>query len=281
MHEWRTFLVPKVHRVIEFLTTQGIAVTARLIYGFLCVRLLPIPEYAKFTVVFGFLGTLVLLTDIWFSGTLLPLVGRRTDDRQLIADYVASIRQLVHWLYLLTAPATIVFYPLLVRNQHWGWPVVAAMVAILLVASWCDRVSGAYGAVLIVCRDRGAWYRVQIIASLSCLALLGVVWALGGLNAFSAILISVVCNIYIALSYFFRARSVLGVAGHPSKEKQKEIIHLGLPNMPTVIFYAFQGQISLLLITWFGHTAALASVGALGRLGQIFVLLGYMNPLLH
>jgi hypothetical protein len=52
MHEWR---VPKVHRVIEFLASQGIAVAARLFYGFLCVRLLPIPEYAKFAVVFGFL----------------------------------------------------------------------------------------------------------------------------------------------------------------------------------------------------------------------------------
>ena len=276
---WKEFLVPKAHRVVEFFAAQGIAVAARLFYGFLCIRLLPIPEYAKFAVVFGFLGTLVVLTDIWFTGTLLPLVGERTGDRQLIADYVASIRQLVHRLYLLMALATIVLFPLLVRSQHWNWPVVAAMVVILLVASWCDRVSGAYGAVLIVCRERGAWYRVQIIAGLSALALLGVAWALHGLSAFSTILISVACNTFIAVAYYFRARSVLGVEGHSSKEKRREIIHLGLPNMPSVIFYAFQGQIALLLITLYGHTTAVASVGALGRLSQIFALLGYMNPL--
>src|SRR5208283_2436904 len=108
MHEWRTFLVPKVHRVIEFLASQGIALAARLFYGFLCLRLLPIPEYAKFAVIFGFLGTLAVLMDIAFSSTLLPLVGERIDDRKLIADYVASLRQLARRLYLVVAPAAVI-----------------------------------------------------------------------------------------------------------------------------------------------------------------------------
>jgi hypothetical protein len=72
----------------------------------------------------------------------------------------------------------------------------------------------------------------------------------------------------------------LGGAGHPSKEKRKAIVHLALPNMPNAIFYALQGQVSLLLITIFGHTSAVASIGALGRLSQIFALFAQMNPLL-
>ena len=147
--------------------------TARLFYGFLCVRLLPIPEYAKFVVVFGFSGTLALFMDIGFSGSLLPLVGEHIDDRQLIADYVASIRQLAHRSYLVVAPAAALAFPLLVHKQRWSRQVVAAMVAILLVVSWFDRVSGVYGAVLILRRDRWVWYRAQVIASFGALALLG------------------------------------------------------------------------------------------------------------
>jgi O-antigen/teichoic acid export membrane protein len=158
LQSFKVFLLPKLHRVLEFLTTQGVALAARLLYGFLCVRLLPITEYAKFAVVFGFLGTLAVLMDIAFSTTLLPLVGERTDDRQLIADYVASIRQLAHRVYRVMAPIAVVCYPLLVSRQHWSWPTVAAMVAILLAAAWIDRVSGTYGAVLIVRRDRRYWY---------------------------------------------------------------------------------------------------------------------------
>jgi O-antigen/teichoic acid export membrane protein len=277
---WKGFLVPKLHRVAELLATQGIAMAARLFYGFLCVRLLPVSEYAKFTVVFGFLGTLTVLMDISFSVTLLPLIGERIDDLKLIAEYIASLRQLAHRVFLAVAPAAALVYPILVRKQHWNWQVVATMVAILLVASWCSRVSGAYGAVLIVRRDRSVWYRVQMIASLGALALLGVLWGLHWLNAFSAMLLSLAGIVYTALAYYFRARYLLGGTGKPAREKRAAIIHMALPNMPNAIFYAFQGQISLLLITIFGHATAVASVGALSRLAQIFVFMGQVNPLL-
>ena len=280
LHSLKAFLAPKLQRVVEFLAAQGITMAGNLLYGLLCVRLLPIAGYAKFAVVFGFLGTLTLLMDINFSGTLIPLVGERIDDRQLIADYVASLRQLAHRLYMVMAPAAILVFPLLVYKQQWSWQVVAAMVAILLVAAWCARVGGAYGAVLIVRRDQRVWYRAQMISSLGTLALLGVFWAAHWLSAFSAILINVAGIVFVSSSYFFRARYLLGGAGHPSKEKRKAIVHLALPNMPNAIFYALQGQMSLLLITIFGHTSAVASIGALGRLSQIFALFAQMNPLL-
>jgi O-antigen/teichoic acid export membrane protein len=280
LHSWKAFLIPKLHRVFEFLSAQGITLAGNLFYGFLCVRLLPYAEYAKFAVVFGFLGTLTVLMDINFSGTLIPLVGERIDDLQLIADYVASLRQLAHRIYSVVAPVAVLLYPLLVHRQHWSWQTVAAMVAILLVAAWCARVSGAYGAVLIVRGDRKRWYRAQMISSLGTLAILGVFWSVHWVNAFSAILINVSGIVFVCLFYFFRARRLLGVEGRPSKEKRKAIVHLALPNMSNAIFYAFQGQISLLLITLFGHTTAVASVGALGRLSQAFTLFSQMNPLL-
>jgi O-antigen/teichoic acid export membrane protein len=280
MRAWKAFLVPKLYHVVEFLTTQGIAMAARLLCGFLCVRLLAIPEYAKFAVVYGFLGTMSVLIDVSFTGTLIPLIGQRVGDRQLIADYVASLRQLTRRVYLLVAPCAVVLYPILVHKQPWSWRVVAAMVVILLVVSWCDRISGAYGAVLIVRRDRSTWYRAQMIASVGPLTLLGVLWALHGLNAFSAILTNVAGTIFLCSFFFLRARRLSGVAGRPSREKQREIIHLTLPNVPNLIFFAIQGQISLILITLFGHTTAVASVGALARLAQIFVLFGQMGPLL-
>jgi hypothetical protein len=52
------------------------------------------------------------------------------------------------------------------------------------------------------------------------------------------------------------------------------------PLIPGVIFTAFQGQISLFIITFFGQTKSIAEVAALGRLGQIFVLLGAFNGII-
>ncbi len=277
---WKLFFGPKLHRVAEFMAAQGITMAGNLLYGFLCVRLLPKADYAKFAVVFSTFSSLALLSDIGVSTAMTPLVGEKVGDLQLIADYVASLRTLAYRLFAIVAPATIVLFPLMVSRQHWTGFTVAAMVAIILVAAWFVRVSGAYGTVLILRRDRPRWYRAQMISSLGTLALLLVLWAAHGLNVWSAILVNVAGIISVAWTYYLRAGKLLGVAGRPSAEKRKAIVHLSLPNIPNVIFYAIQGQIPQMLVTIFGITAAVADVGALSRLAQIFVILSQMNPIL-
>ena len=274
-------LITSKSRVLaQFFAAQGITMAGNLLYGLLCVRLLPASEYAKFVVLFGVQGTLIVLMDINFSGTLVPLIGERVDNHQLIADYVASLRKLAQWIYALIAVAAVVAYPLLVRNRGWSWRTVAAMVVILLVSTWFMRVSAAYGTVLILLRDRAYWYRGQMISSLGTLALLGAFWAFGVLSGFVAILLNVAGIVFIGISYHFRAQRLLGVPGYESVEKRRSIVKLALPNVPQSLLYAFQGQISLFLIIYFGHASGVASVGALSRLGQIFALASQMNPLL-
>ena len=277
---WKAFLLPKSRAVAEFLVSQGITVAGNLLYGIVCVWLLPVSEYAKFVVVFAIHGSLVVLLDIGITGSIVPLVGDRVDDRQLIADYIASLRQLAHRIYAVVAPGIVIVYPLLVRNRQWSWQVVAGMVAILLVSAWFARIGASYGVVLIVRGDRRRWYRAQMASSLGTLALLGLFFALHWLNAFSAILINVSGVIYVAADYYFRARSLLGTTGAPSREKRAAIVQLTLPAAPGVVLFALQGQLAVLLITIFGHTGAVASVGALGRLRQVFVLFSQMNPIL-
>jgi hypothetical protein len=153
-------------------------------------------------------------------------------------------------------------------------------VVILLIASWCDRVSGAYGAVLIVRRDLRHWYLAQVLSSVGALALLCAIWTTHELNAFSAILINTAGTACVSYAYFYRARRLVGRGGHADSEKQRAILHLALPSMPGTIFYAFQNQISLLIITLFGRTTAIADIGALSRLAQVFVLFGQLNPIL-
>jgi O-antigen/teichoic acid export membrane protein len=277
---WRAFLVPKGKSVAEFLAWQGITMAGNLLYGLLCIRLLPIGEYAKYVVVFAIQGSLIVLMDLGISGSLISLIGERIDDSQLIADYVASLRQLAYWLFAIAAPITVLAFPFLVRHRNWSWQVVAAMVVIVLFSAWFARVSAAYGAVLIVRRDRRYWYRAQMVYSLGTLALLGVFAAFHWLSAFAAILINVAGITWVALTYFRRAGQLLGTKGVASKEKRTAVIQLTLPSALSVICYSLQGQLPVMLITIFGRTAAVASVGALSRLGQLFALLSQMNPML-
>jgi hypothetical protein len=275
-----SFTAPKLRPLGRFLTSQGITLAGNLLYGLLCVRWLPTADYAQFVVLFGIQGSLAVLMDIGASGSIVPLVGQHIHDRQLIADYIASLRQLAHRLYIIMGVGLILAFPLLVRHRNWSWPTVIAMIAILLVSCWFVRVSAAYGSVLILMRDRPKWYMGQMISSLGTLAILLLFAGLHWLNGFSAILINVSGIAFLGLFYYHRSQQLLGTEGIATAAKRSAIFRLTLPNIPSVIFYALQGQISLMLITYFGRTAGVASIGALGRLGQIFVLFGQMNPML-
>jgi O-antigen/teichoic acid export membrane protein len=264
----------------QFLTLQGITAAGNVLYGVLCVRLLPTADYAKFVVLFGVQNTVLILMDANFSNSLVPLVGEHVDDHRMIADYVASLRQLSHWAYLLVGAGLVVLFPELVHNRGWTLGTVAAMVLLLLLSTWFMRQSAQYGAVLILLRERSRWYRGQMVSSLGTLALLGIVWAMHGLSAFAAILINVAGIVYVGVYYAAQARSLLGLRGRPSQAKRSAIVRLALPNMPQSLFYAVQGQISLFLITLFGRTAGVASLGALGRLNAIYMIAAQMHPLI-
>jgi O-antigen/teichoic acid export membrane protein len=271
--------VRKGRAFLQYFAAQGITIATNLLYGLLCVRLLPSPEYAKFVVVFGVQGTLLVLMDLNFSGTITPLIGERVGDYKLISDYVASLRQLSYWLFALVGAGTIICFPILVQHRNWSWSVVGAMIGILLVSTWFVRVGSAYGTVLILLGKRPIWYRAQMVSSVGTLALLGIFWMLHCLGPFTAIIINVAGLVYIGIDYYYHSMKLLGTPGHATKRLKRAIIGLALPNIPQAIFFALQAQISLFLITLFGHTQGVSSVGALGRLGQIFVIFKQANML--
>jgi len=276
-----SFFIPKFRQVAHFLTKQGIAMGGNLLYGLLCVRMLPVPEYAKFAVLFGYMGSLTVLLDVGVSGTLAPLVGEQIANLPLIASYVASIRRLAMQVYLAVAPLASVCFVLLVRKQHWGALIVAQMLIVLMATGWFARVSSSYGAVLILRRDRSHYYRVQMMGSLGSLGLLTIFWLLHWINIYVAILLNVGQIVFMASSYYRRAEHLLGAHGTPSRSQEKAIVRLALPNVPMSIFYATQGQVMLMLITFFGQNASsVASIGALSRLSQIVIFFAQMNPIL-
>jgi hypothetical protein len=276
-----SFFIPKFRQVAHFVTKQGIAVVGNLVYGLLCVRILPVPDYAKFAVLFGYMGSLTVLLDIGIAATLAPLVGEQITNLPLIANYVASIRKLIVRLYMVMTPLAAVGFVLLVHRQHWGWAVVTQMLVVLLATAWFARVSSSYGSVLILRRDRNQYYRAQIIGSLGSLGLLAIFWVLHRMNLYVAILLNVGQIVFIAFTYYQRAQKLLGVKGKPSSQQERTILRLVMPNLPATIFYAAQGQVMLMLITFFGHTtSSVANMGALSRLSQILVFFAQMNPIL-
>jgi hypothetical protein len=79
------------------------------------------------------------------------------------------------------------------------------------------------------------------------------------------------------LVYRKQSRALVVEPGKSDPAINQEMLSYLAPAMPWVIFTAFQGQVSLFLITWFGKTRNVAEIAALGRIGQLFLLLGMAN----
>jgi hypothetical protein len=111
-------------------------------------------------------------------------------------------------------------------------------------------------------------------------ALVAILWLTHGLNGVTAILANLSGVLYSSATYYWRAKELLGARGVTSPALQKRVVHLALPNLPSILFYAIQGQITIFIISILGHPGSIAGVGALSRVGQLFTLFSQMNPVL-
>ena len=276
----KAFLVPKLHQLKTFFVAQGVIQFATFLSGLLLVRLLTVPDYAKYSVFYGISSSASILTDVGFSGTLVALVGNRHASGQVVADYVKALRAFRRQLFYVVAPILIAVFPVLTVRQNWPASTVAVLIACLLANVWVTGVASSYSAVLVVSRDRYFYYSAQTLIAALRLLLILAMWALNGLTLTTAIISGLICTSVSAAVYSSRARRLLRTQGNPSRMIRREIIQLGLPNVPNVIFFAFQGQITTFLITLFGHSREIASIGALSRVAQLFVLFSQVNPVL-
>ena len=63
-----------------------------------------------------------------------------------------------------------------------------------------------------------------------------------------------------------------------SQEHKKDFSTFIYPLIPGAIYFIIQGQVSIFLLSLFGHTTPIAQVGALGRLGQIIGFTMMIQP---
>ena len=118
--------------------------------------------------------------------------------------------------------------------------------------------------------------RIQIIdftgAIVRLLAILGLIFVF--LNAGIAVAVASGISLLQYLMLRRYASTVVDLRAPQNSDDRKEILRLTKHLAANSIFYCFQGQITIFLISFFAHrSASVAEVGALGRLAMIFSVL--------
>ncbi len=277
---------PKYNSFIHWGKLISITGSAQLIVqavGFACgiliVRLLPVQEYAFYTLANTMLGTMTVLSDGGISAGVMAQGGKVWQDKERLGIVLATgldLRKKFAIVSLLIM-LPILFYLLIHNNASWITSILIVLSLIpaffaVLSDSLLEIVPKLHSAIIPLQKN-------QMIVAIGRLVLSGIMvfafpWA------FTAILASGIPRIYGNFKLSKISYGFAKIKSCPDAEIQKQILSVVKRIMPGTIYFAFNGQLTIWLISIFGSTTSLAEVGAIGRFSIIFTILGTVSTML-
>jgi O-antigen/teichoic acid export membrane protein len=241
--------------------------------GIILVRWLPQQEYAYFTIANTMQGTINLLADIGISVGLISIGGRVWQDRhrfgELINTGLGVRRKLGAVAILIITP---VLYFMLIKN---GAPFLYAVTLIAVVLAGL-LIQFSLGVLGVVPRLRADLVRIQVIDFTGAISRLLLVIGLVYLFSNAGVAIATAAATWLLQYALLRhyAVRVVDLSAAENPEDRRTIMDLVRKLAANTVFYCFQGQITVFLISFFARrVSSVAEIGALGRLAMIFSVL--------
>jgi hypothetical protein len=257
----------------KFVSVQ-VAVQALMIAsGILLVRVLSQTEYAYFTIANSMQATMNILADSGIGIGLSSIGGRVWQSPFRFGQLINTAMRLRRYL---ATVATIIVTPILIwmliaNGATWAYTAVLTL-AVLLGLNYQLLTS----VLMVVPRLHSQIDRVQkldFFAAASRLAILMAAYFVF-LNAAVGVCATVAG---LLTQYYFLRRWIAGsidVNAPADEQDRRTILGIVKSQSPNAVFYCMQGQLTVWLISILGSTQNIAEIGALGRLGIMFSIIG-------
>ena len=277
LNETSTPLIRRaLHRariVGNFALVQAAVQIVGFLSGILLIRYLDPREYAYFTIANTMQGTLNVLADIGISIGLVSIGGRIWQDGHRFGQLVNTALNLRRKMGLAAVVAIVpVLAWLLLKNG--ASPGYMALLVVAVLAGLFVQLS--IGVLSVVPRLRSDIGRIQTIDLTGALARLAALVALVFLFLNGAVALAV-GSATLFLQYWMLRKYVartIDLNAPDNSEDRVAMLRFVRSQAANAIFFCFQGQITVFLISIFGRqVSSIAEVGALGRLAMIFAVL--------
>jgi len=236
--------------------------------GILIIRLLPLHEYALYTLANTMLGTMTVLADGGISTGVISQGAKVWDDKKKLGVVLATgldlRRKFAIGSLLIASPVLI--YLLLHNDASW-------LVTLLIVTSLIPAFFAALSDTLLeivpkLHQDILPLQKNQIEVGVARLLLTAITififpWT------FIAILASGLPRLYGNIKLKKIAFSRIDSTQKPNALVRNEILSVVKRMMPEAIFFCLSGQITIWIVSLLGTVSSLASIGAIGRFGVV------------
>ena len=260
----------------KLLGGQALIQIINLVTALLLLRLMPVGEYALFVAANLFISLGVIGSDLNLSTAFATFGARLAGGKSALSSLFLSVFYLRRWLYALIALIIPTMAPFVLTGHGWKAETIVIVLIIVLVTVWFQQSISLRSQVLNINHDLLGVFQSGLSGAITRLVLtylFCLMWPV----AISALFVNLVAVLVVVWVTKSKCKLYL-FEGAASNEKDKtDLKKFIFPLIPSAIYFAFQGQIGLLLTSIMGNASSIAEVGALGRLGQIFVLLGVLN----
>ena len=262
------------------LSAQTAAQVLMLASGFLLLRWLSVEEYAQYTIAFGFIATMSALIDLGLAGAVMPLVGERARDPAIVGSYLRAALHLRSRIAAVVLPLSAVLFVVVTSDRGWGIGVQLGLVAAVTISVLARALVDIFALPLLMAGAYRSYYSAQLSTSAARLAGHGLLQVSRTLTSVSASLVNALAALANGVIYRRSSAESARLPATADAERAREIRRMVAPALPGLIFYAFQSQVTILLVSVFGRTSSIADVGALSRIGALFAILAGLNQVL-
>ncbi len=239
--------------------------------GILVIRLLPVEEYALYTIANTMLGTMTILADGGISTGVMAQGGKVWQDKEKLGAVIATglyLRRKFAIISLIVS-TPILIYILLHNGASW---LMAVMIALSLIPAFYAALSDSL--LEIVPRLHQSivpLQKNQLVVSLgrlllSAISLFIFPWT------FVAIFASGIPRIYGNIKLKKISKGFVDTEQKPDSVIRGDILKVVKRSLPTLIFFSFSGQITIWIISVFGKVTSIAQLGALGRIAILLTV---------
>lgn len=247
-----------------------------MLAGILLVRLLPVDQYALYTVASALLAMLTLGANMGVPQAVITL-GSAADEGRLQRLVGAALPQ-CRRQFLITAPVVLGLAWFMLDHAEWAlWSRLVCVGLVLLAAWW--RIPTMIAAGILNARHQTAGlFQIGLVEAIARVALAPVCLIVP--HAAVGVTANAIGNGWARVTSRRFLPLDAAAQGPADPELTAAIRAFVVPLVPIIIYQAVQGQISVLVLTAFGSVTSVAYAGAISRFNQIITVAMMLNPFL-
>jgi O-antigen/teichoic acid export membrane protein len=255
----------------EYSAVQVIVQALAALTGLVIIRVMSKPEFALFAIVNLMQGTCNTLADLGIGLGVRSLGGEVWADRFRFGQLMNTALNMRHRFaiasFAICLPIT---WWMLWKNG--AGPIYATALCAAVACSVLPLLnSSVWGASLGLHSEYRRLQKLDVGNASLRFLLIGTS-ALTRINAWLAAMTGVVGNWVQAFFQKRWAAEKADFTAPPNEDDRRELLQLSLRSLPNTVFFCFQGQITLLILTLVGSPSGIANIAALGRVAALFAV---------